>query len=110
MQVFFAPVYPLLHHQTMQIMNADIILLVTLSVSALVAGGIAYFRYRKIRRSCNREIVRRIREQDRLARELEHARIEKQAIECLVRSKLENDGQAGKKDINEETDNQSKNQ
>jgi hypothetical protein len=70
-------------------------------------GGIAYFRYRKIRRDCNREIVRRIREQDCIARELEHTRIEKQAIEGLIGSRLGNDEE---KNINEETDNQSKNQ
>jgi hypothetical protein len=93
-------------------MNSVVILLITLSVAALslASGGFAYFRYRKIKRDCNREIIRRIREQDCIARELERTRIEKQAIERLVRSKLGIDEQAGKKDINEETGNQLENQ
>jgi hypothetical protein len=36
MQLFFTPVFSLLHHRNRQIMNADIILLVILSVAVLI--------------------------------------------------------------------------
>lgn len=43
---------------------------------------------RRMQKNKNRIIASRLREQDRIARELEHTRIEKDAYERLLRNKL----------------------
>lgn len=47
-----------------------------------------YLRFRRIRRSYSRNMVINIREQDRIARELEQARIEKEAIRKVLETHL----------------------
>lgn len=66
------------------------ILIMALAVAALASAavGIVCLRCRQMEREKNRGIVEVIREQDRLARELERARIEKQAIENILKTKL----------------------
>lgn len=47
-----------------------------------------YLRFRRIRKNYSRNMVINIREQDRIARELEQARIEKEAIQKVLETHL----------------------
>lgn len=70
------------------------IIIMALAVAALslvVAGGVC-FCCRRMEREKNSSIVHAIHEQDRIARELERTRIEKEAIERVLRSKLTESG------------------
>lgn len=66
------------------------VLILALAVAALASAavGIVCFCCRRMERERNNGLVNAIREQDRLARELECARIEKEAFERVLRSKL----------------------
>lgn len=70
-------------------MNAYIILtaliIALLSLTAMLAICICC---RRMEQEKNHNIVLRIREQDRTAKELEHARIEKQALEKVLETAL----------------------
>lgn len=57
-----------------------IVLSLAVALAALVTAGAIYFRCRRI--------ARVLHEQDLLARELEHVRIEKQAFERVLTSRL----------------------
>ena len=65
-----------------------IVLSLAVALAALVTAGAIYFRCRRIRREKNRRIARVLHEQDLLARELEHVRIEKQAFERVLTTRL----------------------
>lgn len=65
-----------------------IVLSLAVALTALVTAGAIYFRCRRIRREKNRRIARVLHEQDLLARELEHVRIEKQAFERVLTTTL----------------------
>lgn len=73
------------------------IIIMALGVAALAtaAVGVVCSCCRRMEREKNSSIVHAIHEQDRLARELERARIEKEAIERLLRSKLTESGEPG---------------
>lgn len=66
------------------------ILILALAAAALASAaiGIVCCCCRRMEREKSRGIVNAIREQDRLARELERARVEKEAFERVLRSKL----------------------
>lgn len=74
----------------------DWILILALAVAALSSAtiGIVCICCRRMEREKNRGIVNAIREQDRIARELEHARVKKEACERALRSKLRASGRA----------------
>lgn len=55
---------------------------------SLVAVLLIYLHYRRLERNCNRYLVKYVREQERLKRELERILIEKEAIENMLKSKL----------------------
>lgn len=76
-------------------MNEWIILL-SLGVAALSLAtmGVVFLCCRKRERERNRGIVQAVREQDRLARELAQARIEKQTLERVLETKLAVSGEA----------------
>ena len=65
-----------------------IVLSLAVALAALITAGAIYFRCRRIRREKNRRIARVLHEQDLLARELEHVRIEKQAFERVLTTRL----------------------
>lgn len=65
-----------------------IVLSLAVALAALVTAGAIYFRCRRIRREKNRRIARVLHEQNLLARELEHVRIEKQAFERVLTTRL----------------------
>lgn len=83
----------LLLYQSKTSMN-DWILILALTVAALSSAtiGIVCICCRRMEREKNRGIVNAIREQDRLACELEHARVKKEACERALRSKLKASG------------------
>lgn len=70
------------------------IIIMALGVAALAtaAVGVVCSCCRRMEREKNNSIVQAIHEQDRLARELERTRIEKEAIERVLRSKLTESG------------------
>lgn len=80
-------------HQTKPSMY-DWIIIMALGVAALAttAVGIVCSCCRHMEREKNSRLVHAIHEQDRLARELERARIEKEAIERVLRSKFTESG------------------
>lgn len=73
------------------------IIIMALAAAALAstAAAIVCFCCRHMAREKNRGIVNAIHEQDRLARELERARIEKEAFERVLRAKLSESGKPG---------------
>ena len=66
------------------------IVLTALVVAALslAAIGLVCCHCRQMEREKNRGLVQAVREQDRIARELEHARIEKETLERILGTKL----------------------
>lgn len=68
----------------------DWILFLTLSVTALslVAAGTVCRCCRRMRREKDRRIVQTVREQDRLAREVECVRIQKETLEEVLGDQL----------------------
>lgn len=80
-------------HQTKPSMH-EWITIMALGVAALAttAVGIVCSCCRRMEREKNNSIAHAIHEQDRLARELERARIEKETIERVLRSKLTESG------------------
>lgn len=58
------------------------------AAAALTATGVAFVCFREREREKDRGLIRALREQDRLVRELEHLRIEKQTVENIVRAML----------------------
>lgn len=66
----------------------EIILVLGIALLSTVAIGIVCAFCRQAEREKNRSILQALREQDRLARELEHVRIEKEAIERIIGSML----------------------
>lgn len=68
----------------------DWIICLALIVAALssAAVGVVVNCCRRMKQEKNRGLINAIHEQDRLARELEHARIEKEALERVLISKL----------------------
>lgn len=65
-----------------------IILALTVAVLALAVIGMVCFCCRRMKREKDNSLVTAIREQDRLAHELERVRIEKEAFERVLRSEL----------------------
>lgn len=58
------------------------------AVAALTAAGVAFVCFREREREKDRGLIRALREQDRLVRELEHLRIEKETVETIIRAIL----------------------
>ena len=76
-------------------MGCCIILIVLVVVAVLLAaGGIVYSRFQKIKRDRNRSILRHIREQERITKELERILVEKNALERLLKIKLDGSDQS----------------
>lgn len=70
-------------------MNEWIILMaLVVAALSLAAIGLVCFRCRQMEREKNRGLVQAMREQDRIARELEQARIEKETLERVLETKL----------------------
>lgn len=65
-----------------------IILVLGIALLSTVAIGIVCAYCRQAEREKNRSILQALHEQDRLAQELEHVRIEKEAIERIIGSML----------------------
>lgn len=65
-----------------------IILSLMVALAALTTASLTYCCCRKMQREKNHSIVRILHEQDLLAKELEHIRIEKETIERLLTAKL----------------------
>lgn len=65
-----------------------IILFLGIALLSTVAIGIVCAYCRQAEREKNRSILQALHEQDRLAQELEHVRIEKEAIERIIGSML----------------------
>jgi len=55
---------------------------------SVVAVGVIYFHYRRMEIKKDHDIIMRIREQDRIMRELEKTRIERNTLEKLLKSGL----------------------
>jgi len=68
--------------------NYIIITALTITFLSLVAVGIIYFHYRRMEQKKDRDIILRIREQDRILRELEKTRIERNTLEKILKSEL----------------------
>ena len=62
---------------------------------SLAAIGLVCCHCRQMEREKNRGLVQAVREQDRIARELEQARIEKETLERVLETKLAADVTAG---------------
>lgn len=70
-------------------MNEWIILMaLVVAALSLAAIGLVCCRCRQMEREKNRGLVQAVREQDRIARELEQARIEKETLERVLETKL----------------------
>lgn len=70
-------------------MNEWIILMaVVVAALSLAAIGMVCYHCRQMEREKNRGLVQIVREQDRIARELEQARIEKETLERVLETKL----------------------
>lgn len=70
-------------------MNEWIILMaLVVAALSLAAIGLICCRCRQMEREKNRGLVQAVREQDRIARELEQARIEKKTLERILETKL----------------------
>lgn len=69
---------------------SNYILLIAWSVAgcSLAAVLLMYLHCRHMKRNCNMMIVEYLREQDRLTKELERTRIEKDTIEKLLKNYL----------------------
>lgn len=69
---------------------SNYILLIAWSVAgcSLAAVLLMYLHCRRMKRNCNMKIVEYLREQDRLTKELERTRIEKEVMEDLLQSRL----------------------
>lgn len=65
-----------------------IILALTVAVLSLTTTGIVYYRYIKMRRKKDRHIVQVIHEKDRVMRELENIRTEKETMERVLTTAL----------------------
>lgn len=84
-------------------MNEWIILMaLVVSALSLAAIGLVCCHCRQMEREKNRGLVQAVREQDRIARELEHARIEKETLERVLETKLASPAEtsAAKKESN----------
>lgn len=68
----------------------DYIFFISLSVAfcSLLAVLFIYIYCLQIKRKCNCNIMKSIREQDRVIKELERMRVEKEAIEKTLKTKL----------------------
>lgn len=76
-------------------MNEWIIFLaLAVTVLSLVTAGCVCACCQRMEQRKNSGILRAVREQDRLARELEHTRIEKETIEKMLVSKLSKSGES----------------
>ena len=64
----------------------DTILIITILIAAvaLTVAAILFLRYRRVKRKNAHTIVQYLRQQDRIARELEHTRIEKETLERII--------------------------
>lgn len=69
---------------------------------SLAAISLVCCHCRQMEREKNRGLVQAVREQDRIARELEHARIEKETLERVLETKLASPAEtsAAKKESN----------
>ena len=77
-------------------MNEWIILMaLVVAALSLAAIGLVCCHCRQMERDKNRGLVQAVREQDRIARELEQARIEKETLERVLETKLAADVTAG---------------
>lgn len=65
-----------------------IIIIIIISISILIGGFILFFCLRRAEKRKDREIIRCIRQQDRIMRELERTRIEKNILFELIKTKL----------------------
>lgn len=66
-------------------MNGYIILIASIIVVCLIAAIVGLYLYcRRIERRCNRCLVKTIREQDRVMRQLERILLEKETFEKLI--------------------------
>lgn len=54
----------------------------------LIAICCLYLRFRRIKKTYSSNLIRNIREQDRMARELEQTRLEKETIEKVLEKRL----------------------
>jgi hypothetical protein len=61
----------------------------TVALLSLATGGFIYFRSQRAKRKRNRNIVQHIRQQDQIAKELERTRIEKNMLESILKTNLE---------------------
>ena len=78
-------------------MNEWIILMaLVVAALSLAAIGLVCCHCRQMEREKNRGLVQAVREQDRIARELEHARIEKETLERVLKTTLAQPGEANK--------------
>lgn len=66
------------------------ILLIALAITfcSLAAAVFLFLHCRRVEKNCNISIVRSIHEQDRVTRDLERTRIEKQAVENVLTARL----------------------
>ena len=55
---------------------------------SLVAVGVTYVHYRRMEHKKDRDIMLRIREQDKIMKELEQTRIERNTLEKLLKTEL----------------------
>lgn len=72
-------------------MDTTIIIIIILIIAALatLAAILLYMRNRRMKRDKEQSIVQCIRQQDRIIRELEHTRIEKETLERVIRIGIE---------------------
>jgi hypothetical protein len=69
----------------------ECIILVALGIIAIISAvfSVLHFRYRREIEQKDKGIVRQIREQDCLAKELEHAQVKNETLEQLLKNMLE---------------------
>lgn len=68
--------------------KSTIILALTVAVLSLTTTGVVYYRSIKMRRKKGRHIVQLIHEKDRIMRELENIRTEKETMERMLTTAL----------------------
>ena len=69
----------------------NIIIIITIGIAAIAVAtaAILYLRYRRLKRDKARSITQCIHQQDRIIRELEHTRTEKETLERVIRIGIE---------------------
>ncbi|MDL2212814.1 hypothetical protein LJC29_02490 [Bacteroides sp. OttesenSCG-928-N06] len=70
-------------------MGTFIIIIILVAALALVAAILLYMRNRQLKKEKECNAIKYIHQQDRMVRELEHTRVEKETLERVIRIGIE---------------------